>query len=274
VPTKGLDRFQRTIITIQARLLKARFRDKKKARLLGKEIEKQIFNLGPPKPPHTPTPRERYFHSAFIHFTEIMRCVDTLGDIEFYLGRFPYSDGRIKRHRHLQFLAEAYLHEMYICEERLLLYLTFIERQFKKDSRLPHVKTICDLVKKTIRAALNNIRVVRGSHVHRTRFSDNELERLNAIDLALVIPYTENRKIANLTKKFYLEEYRKARKNHRQVIKKANEDLRKLLDFYFDALFPIFFDDQGDVSYPSRLNSKSLNRVPTPVPTMTKSVLP
>ena len=60
------------------------------------------------------------------HFEEISTSFDTLNDIHFYLGRFPYRKNKIAKHRHLQFHAEANLHEAYVLEQRLLQYLTLI----------------------------------------------------------------------------------------------------------------------------------------------------
>jgi hypothetical protein len=109
----GFDKFQIALNAEGTREMRAWFRSKKRARLLIDEVHKDIFDLGPPTPPVKPTPRSRYFQKVNGHVLEILRATDTMRDIEFYAGRFPYRKTTISKHRHLQFHIEAFLHEIY-----------------------------------------------------------------------------------------------------------------------------------------------------------------
>jgi hypothetical protein len=127
-PPNGTEKFQRAINAELGRSMKGWLKSKKKSKLLFDEIHKEIFELGPPDPPGQPTGRGRYIQKLTHHFTEILRAIDTMKDIEFYVGRFPYSKAAVAKHRHLQFHVEAFLQELYILQLRLTQLLTFIER--------------------------------------------------------------------------------------------------------------------------------------------------
>lgn len=70
--------------------------------------------------------------------------------LRFYVGKFPYRKTQIAKHRHLQFHVEAFLHELYILQERLVKFLKFIERQHRRDARLPQIKAVCEVLKKFV----------------------------------------------------------------------------------------------------------------------------
>lgn len=88
-PVAGLDKFQHALASEGKRGMRGWLRSKKKAKLLLDEIQREIFELGPPAPPGEPTGRSRYRQWVSHHFFEILRAIDTMKDIEFYVGRFP-----------------------------------------------------------------------------------------------------------------------------------------------------------------------------------------
>jgi hypothetical protein len=171
-------------------------------------------------------------------------------DIEFYIGRFPYRKTQITKHRHLQFHVEAFLHELYILQQRLLQFLAFIERQHRRDPRLPGIKAACGVLKEFVVNSMKKGVAVRGSHVHRWRLSDTKIERLNAINFYTLMPDARVRKVF---KPFYEVEYRKTRKQWRGWIADGIEAAQKLVDSYFDEVFKLVFDEGGKPTYPSRL---------------------
>lgn len=225
-------------------------RSKRKAKLLLHEIDKEIFELGPPTPPGKPTGRSRYMQWLLHHFSEIERALDTMQDIEFYIGRFPYRKTRITKHRHLQFHVEAFLHELYILQERLLQFLKFVERQHRRDSRLPGIKATCAVLREFVIATMKKGIDIRGSHVHRWRLSDTKIERLNAINFYTLMP---NAKVRKTFKSFYEAEYRKARKQWRSWIVDGTRTAHEIVDSYFDEVFKLVFDEKNRLMYPSRL---------------------
>jgi len=230
--------------------MKGWFCSKKKAKLLIHEIHKEIFELGPPTPPGKPSPRSRYIQWVGHHFSEILRAIDTMKDIEFYVGRFPYSKTKISKHQQLQFHVEAFLHELYILQQRLLQFLVFIERQHREDPSLPEIKAACAVLKEFVIDSMKKGVAIRGSHVHRWKLSDTKIERLNAINFYTLMPDKKVRKVFN---KFYESEYRKARKDWRGWIADGIAEGQQILDAYFDEVFKLVFDDKGKYTYPSRL---------------------
>jgi len=132
---KGLDKFQTALMNDGLPDMIRWLKSKKKGKLLMDEVHKHIFDLGPPNPPGKRTGRRNYHQLLTYHTSEIRTTLDTMSDIEFYMGRFPYSRAKVAKHRHLQFHIEAFLQEIYILQLRLLRFATFIERKHKKDPR-------------------------------------------------------------------------------------------------------------------------------------------
>lgn len=225
-----------------------------KTDLFKKRFQKFLFDHGPDTPPLCATGRERYVQGLYLHFAEVALASETLKDIEFYIGRFPYKVSKISKHRHLQFLVEAYLHEIYILEQRLLTYLKFIERKHKGDPRVPQIRTTCRTLTKGTQVTLKQLVDTRGGHVHQTRFSDKRLDRLAAFDLlGLPDALDDDSKMAQAMRVLYKLEYRKARVHFQEWVGKINSGMSKLLDIYFDRLFAIVFQPDNSISYPSRL---------------------
>lgn len=127
IPMKGFDRYTDALLTAVSADINELFKSRKKSRLLMQEIRKHIFELGEPTPVSKRTPRQTYLSKVFDSYTEITKSLDVLSDIEFYISRFPYRNTSIPKHRHLQFHAEAYLHELYLLEQRLKMFPTILQ---------------------------------------------------------------------------------------------------------------------------------------------------
>jgi hypothetical protein len=249
-PVTGLDNFERALLGAMKRNMDPWMKSKKKFKLILDEMHKEMFELGPPTPPNRPTGRQRYLQMVSHYFTEITTSFETMNDIEFYLGRFPYRKTAIARHRHLQFHVEAYLHELYLLEQRLLQFLTYIERKHKRDPRLPAIKDLCGVMKEYVLGAMKKGTRLRSSHVHQSRLSDTQIERLHAIRFYTLGKESE---LTMVFRAFYLAEYRKIRRRWRMWVAEANSSARKMLDTYFDGIFPAVFEKDGAMRYPSRL---------------------
>lgn len=246
---KGLEKFQMAVVADGMPAMKRLLRSKK-AKLLTHEIHKEIFELGPPTPLNKPTGRTRYYQWLMHHASEISRSLDTMRDIEFYIGKFPYRKTQIAKHRHLQFHVESFLHELYILQERLVQFLKFVERQHRGDPRLPQIYAACAVLNTLVIDSMKKGIAIRGSHVHRWRMSDTKIDRLNAISFYTMVP---NKKIKRVFKAFYESEYRKTRKQWRGWITGGIAEAQKLVDAYFDEVLKLVFDDKGKLVYPSRL---------------------
>jgi hypothetical protein len=247
---KGVDKFLFALATEGKQEMERWFSSKKKSKLLLDEVHKHIFELGPPTPPGKPTGRSKYRQLVGHHFSEIARALDTMRDIEFYIGRFPYRKTAIAKHRHLQFHVEAFLHEIYILQQRLLRFIVFIERSHRRDPRLPGIKAACGVLTSFVVESMKKGVAIRASHVHKWRLSDTKIERLQAISLYTLMP---NKKVKKTFKAFYETEYQKTRKQWLNWIADGIAEAQMVVDAYFDEVFKLVFDERGRTTYPSRL---------------------
>ena len=247
---KGLERFQQALMDEGLPEMVRWFRSKRKSKLLLNEIHKQIFELGPPTPPGKRTGRSNHHQLLMYHCSEIQTTLETMKDIEFYVGRFPYRKEKVDKHRHLQFHVEAFLHELYILQQRLIQFLKFIERQHRRDPRLPRIQAACKMLNAFV---IDSMRIgisIRSSHVHKWRLSDTQFDRLGGIKLYTMMP---NEEIRTAFKAYYESEYKKIRGRWCTWIAGGMEEAQKLVDAYFDQLFKLLADDKGKLVYPSRL---------------------
>lgn len=247
---KGLQKFQAAIMNEGLPEMVRWFKSKRKSRLLMHEVHKHIFDLGPPTPPGKRTGRKNHLQLLSYYTSEIQTTLDTMRDIEFYMRQFPYDQDKIAKHRHLQFHVEAFLNELYILQERLTRFLKFIERQHRKDPRLGLVKDTCDMLNNFVVQSMRKGIAIRGSHVHKWRLSDNDIERLIGISLYTKMP---SKKIQKAFAAYYEEEYRKVRKRWRKWVADGTAQAQELVDGYCDALFELMFDRDEKLLYPSRL---------------------
>lgn len=247
---KGLAKLQWLLVEDRMTDMMSWLKSGKKAKSLMEEVHKHIFDQGPPTPPGRRTGRTLNHQWLMLHVNEIQTTLDTMRDIKYYIGQFPYSENKVAKHRYLQFHIEAFLQEIYILQLRLVQFATLIERKHKKDPRHPRIKAACPVLQDYVVKATKDMVDVRGSHVHKWRFSDNQLDRLNGISFYTMMP---NEIIQKTFKWYYESEYRKIRKQRREWVAKTIEDAQKLIDAYFDAVFKLLFDGKGRLVYPSNL---------------------
>jgi hypothetical protein len=247
---KGLEKFQAALMNDGLSDMVGWLKSRKTSKLLMDEVHKHIFETGPPTPPRKRTGRSNYYQLLTYHLAEIQTTLDTMRDIEFYMGRFPYSEATVARHRHLIFHVQAFLNELYILQQRLLAFLKFIERQHRKDPRLDDIKLVCDVLRAFVTEAMKKGVDIRGSHVHRWRLSDNDHDRLIGIDLYAKMP---NEKIREAFKRYYDSEYKKIRAQRRKWVASGIEASQEVVDTFFDELLKLVFDEKGAMVYPSRL---------------------
>jgi hypothetical protein len=184
---------------------------------------------------------------------EVIKSRDSLRDIEYYIGRFPYRSKRVAKHSYLQFHAEAFFHEVYILQLRLQDYLTLMERQYRKDPRLPVIRDLCEALRKMVTNAFDIPVRRRGSHVHQYRMYDDQIDRLTAIQTYGAAAADVSIKFKSVFRLFYEEEYRKCRRRWRKWMADSNGSITKLLDAYFAGIYAITFNKNGTVRYPSNL---------------------
>jgi hypothetical protein len=244
----GYDRFQEAIIRdIQTLLLPQLEQDSASTE---QALRNRLFDLpGPRTTDRKATPRELHTGKMFEGFQEVSKSLETLGDIEFYMGRFPFRGGRrgrISRERYLQFHAEAYIHEMYVLDQRLLRYLRHIERHHRGPARVTAERR-CEKVRDFVLESLRGMVKIRGIHVHEARFSYPIIDRLGTI--GLLARNSDNSLFGRHMRKLYRIESKKIQKDSLKWIRKNNRAVRKLLDAYFVMVFSLVFHDDGTMRY-------------------------
>ena len=213
-----------------------------------KVLTNQLLGLsGPKRLARKITPSDVFFSKLFAGFTEIHNSYYSLLDIEVYLRRFPYHNTGVSRTRYLAYHMENYLNEVYILKERLISYCTIVGRLYRNDQTLKDLlKTAMKDLSGIVQKSLKGITDVRRTHVHGTRFTDENLDRLSTYEM---ISHGPN-KIPPL-KILYNSTYRNTRKEYSVTIKRNNEQIRKILDTYFEVLYAVVSDKKMGIRYPS-----------------------
>lgn len=207
----------------------------------------QILGLdGPKQMKRKITPSFTFFSKLYVGFKEIANSYYCLIDIETYIGRFPYRDTRMSKTRHLAYHMENYLNEVYILKERLISYFTIIRRLYRKDKRYSNIMKVTKSLFPFVNNSLRGIIDTRGSHVHKTRFNDQDIDKLSTQELLAVHGGEELQLIGNIFKM----DYRAARKKYKETIRRNNISIKKMLDACFEILFKIVMDNNGILKYP------------------------
>jgi hypothetical protein len=215
---------------------------------LSETIENHLFELeGPRQLNRQLGVRDQYFGKLFRGFLEISKSIETLEDISYYIRRFPFTGTRITPERYLQFHVESHFAEVYVLRERLSRYVTLFERQFRRDPNLANVEARCNALKEGIATALQGVVALRGQHIHEFRFTDDGIDRLGSIAL---LSKGSNDEFSTLMKHYYREQRREVKRTWASRTKTNLEAIKQLLDVFFDALYPIAFDQQGAIRYP------------------------
>lgn len=237
---KGFERFQKAMIEAAQLHLKPAMEDHKEA--LAETMKNDLFDLdGPRQLDRQLSAHDQFFGRAFRGFLEISKSLETLDDIAFYIGRFPFHRTRITRERYLQYHVESYFSETYILRERLTRYVTLLERQYRRDPRISNVQGRCKALIDGITQSLEGVIDVRRRHVHEVRFSDDGIDRLST--LALLSRGSDD-ELSNLMKEYYREEHIRVKKIWVDRAKTNNNAIRQLLDVFFDSLYPVAFDEK------------------------------
>jgi hypothetical protein len=252
----GFNRFREAVMDAMLPIMRATMESTKERKLLEDKLHNHLFGIEDSTSPNKPTPVQQYCGMNLHHVSEISRSMATLRDIEFYIGRFPYQTTKVSKDGHLQFLAEAFLHEVYILQVRTIDYLKFIERRHRRDPRFVNIQLVCNKGKDFVRAALQNVINVRSSHVHQLRFSDKRIERLGSLNLMCSGDF----EMAGFFAQLYRTEYLKARGYWKKVVADSNVNLEKVIDHCFDKIFPIIFDKHGVMLYPENLRGERANK--------------
>ncbi len=171
------------------------------------------------------------FRTVFNGLSEISSSIEALTLTENLLALAPPRSKRIKKDEYLKFLVAAYLQEVYILRERLVSYAKKIARLYVKHLSVDKTTVLFEPLFATIDATLEGITSIRGAHVHSQRYSDQDLDlvaMLSFVDTFSPSPEYDLRLHYSLV----------SDKWHKTVVKNNAETL-KLIDIYFDQLYPV-----------------------------------
>lgn len=130
---------------------------------------------------------EVFIGKIFYGFLEIEHCFERLGQIDIFLKNYDscitLKKKGITRSAYLTYHIEKYLEEMYILKERLSVFLKILERLYKNNGSETKKQLIT--LAGRIEKSLAGIVTTRGAHIHRNRFTDEDIARLETYDFLL-----------------------------------------------------------------------------------------
>ena len=236
----GFVKFQSAIIEATRAHLRPLSEDDPEA--FGEAIQNRILGLnGATGVNRSRTEKDQFIARTFLGFLEIANSLETLEDIAFYVSRFPFRKTRITPERYLRFHVEAWLANVYILQLRLTSYLKVVERQHKKDPHLPAIRGSFQDLEELLTKTLKGVVEVRGQRVHRVRFSDDDIDRLGYIEL---LTHGSDDGFSRLMRLLHYSVHRKVKTAWKDRVVTNNKAIRELLDIFFDALFPVVFDEK------------------------------
>lgn len=147
-------------------------------------LRNRLFDLDGPQHYDGPDTPEKIFVGELIQgFFEISDAFEGLCDAGFYLRRFPFGGTRISKGRHLRLMVGFYLEQIYIFRERLRVYCDFLRKSDRDDPQGPLVSEATSIASSMVEEVLGPLLSVRGRHVHLSRYTDSDLERLQSWEL-------------------------------------------------------------------------------------------
>lgn len=188
---------------------------------------------------------EQLFRLLWHGYNEIHESVVLLRDCPTLVRHYPRGSGRIPRSRVIRYHVGNYLNEMYILRERLSSYYKVVTRRYR--GRIsPVAKKVGDALLQSIFDALGDIGSTRGAHVHQSRYDDDRLDRLRALELVM------NSSNADFVVGYYSHAVKDALAFWTQAIRRNNEQVEWALEAYFAFLRRIVFTKRGRMIDPAK----------------------
>ena len=188
-----------------------------------------------------PEPLISFFFKIFLGFVEISDAFEALKLSELLISLAPPRSKKIKKDEYLKYHINAYLQEMYILKGRLRSYATKLRRSYRKAAWKDQFIKVTNPLERVINESLENVISVRGSHVHESRYSDEDLNSLS--DLTIISESNEFR-IYDLNIQYVLSQ-----EKWKRQIRENNQETKKLLDIYFSTLHQAIAPE-GDILVP------------------------
>ncbi len=178
-------------------------------------------------------------------YLEIFESFEKLEDIIIYIRKFPYSGTKITKSKYINYHIVNYFSEIYLLKNRLISYIQTIRKIYLKSDRSQFVERRLSQLSEDISFLFEKISELRGEHVHKERFSDIDLAKLNSIEL--ILHGESDKKL----KDHYNLEYRRIRKEWLRIINLFNIKYNFILNFYFKSIQEVIGDENYNLIYPS-----------------------
>ena len=215
--------------------------DEEDWREFGEAIMNQVFRSGPTVISKKPAKKEEFVaNKIFRPMSEILSSLWAIENISIYVRSFPYKKQGISPLSYLQYHIENYLNEIYILKTRLISYLNILEKAYSKFKQERVTSKTLKPLYSAVTTAFKPYAEVRGSHVHVSRFMDEDTDRLSTLNLLSI----SGDNFGHLMKNMFVSCYRAARKKWAEKIEKDSVAIHKLLDFYFGELTKMLFQDE------------------------------
>ena len=246
--SKNVAKYSKVILNKATSYIKKRAIKQEKE--FGKVLKNIILDNDSPKILEEESDKEELFiaDKLFRPFHEIILSFEVLENIPIYLKTFPFKRKGISEVSYLRYHIENYFNELYLLTQRLDSYIRNIDNGYKKSTQYKNMYKLIQTTKKISSEIIKSPIIIktRGEHVHKVRYSDNDIDHLSLLDLYTNSEDKNLKKIINL---LYKQAFKKIRKKWITQIKNNNEDLIKILDVYFDNLYKIIIK-KGEIIIP------------------------
>lgn len=236
---RGIEKFISAVMDETLPIIEERMKDKEFVELL----RNIIFNETGSRQITSQSPKEKSIRIIVSGFIEIDATFQVLKDIPFYMNHFPPKHNSTSKIRFLNYHIGNYLNESYILRERLVSYQKAITRMYKKDHRLEEMKkSVANL--ELLVSGFDGIVKTRGKHVHQERYDDVDFKRLNFYEL--VTRENSDDRFESVIARLLPLALREYRMKWVKTISNNNDKVKEILDKYFDILYDVVFDKNGN----------------------------
>jgi len=198
-----------------------------------------------------PQPKDLFVgYKLFKGFHEIHTALECLKNIEIYIRRFPFKNTRVTKLDYLKYNIENYLNEIYVLKERMISYSKTVVRAYQKSENSQNVESLLKEASLAVSESLKSIVETRGSHVHSSRYTDKDIDRLSSIDLMCK---SNDPSFREVFEELHDTVYYEIRKKWVSTIKKGNSDIEVVVDRYC-LKFLNAISDNGEIIYPTNVN--------------------
>jgi hypothetical protein len=183
------------------------------------------------------------------HMLEIIAVVEMIQDLPLYIRRFPFGKEQVSKLRYLRHHVEFYFHQVYVLEQRLTNYLTFIKDEYNESETQQISQSAAHLCKQ-VKAAFREVTKTRGMHVHQRPYEDKTITQLFVLE-ALAEGYPEPG-MRTLCRFLFDPRLRSYRREWGTTISENVMAIEEVLDRCFGRLAPWLDSGAGQLLLPQK----------------------